>query len=319
MEKMDNSASREMGQEAYKIGDYDLATFYYRQALKMHPEDYEMRVTLGSVLILQSNFDEAAKVYIDGATLLEKRGESNELLGNMHISLAEVYLRLHRFEESQAQLEIAGRTGANLAFLCEARGRGYNTRGEYDKAFIAYQEYINLTPTDQDGYLGLAEAHCGLKQYDLAAQSLSIAKSLAPDDYWVEIALGNLAMTLEDYKNALDHYKNAQDLDPHKPAVTFSIGRAYLMMQDYVSARKTFSLALERRPNDAGSLCGLAQAEIIEGNTRQAIALLKTAILIDPHDRSYYIMLYQAQKVAGKWFDAFRTDLQTRKLFGQKA
>ncbi len=303
---MDAVSLRQSGREAYKKGEFDLATTYYRRALDLKPDDYELVNKLGSVLFLQSNFAAAAKVYSDAIARMNEQGEEGESLGNMHISLAEVYLNLHCLEDAKAQLEIADQTGATLAFLREAQGRGYNATGEYDKALVVYQEY---------GYLGIATAYQGLKQYSRATETLQIAKSLGGDDYWVEIALGNLAMTTENYADALNHYKLASELDARKPAVIFSMGRAYLMMEDYANARKSFSLALERRPNDVGSIHGLAQVEIVEGNVRQGIALLKSAIMIEPSNHSYYTLLVQAQATSGKWLDALRTSLQARKLF----
>ena len=318
--KMDEAALRQMSREAYEQGNFDLATSYYRQILEIRPYDYENIIKLGSVLILQSNFVTAVQVYGDAITKLETQNEKGKALGTMHVRLAEAYVSLHRLEEAQAQLEIAGRSGADPPVVSEARGRIHNIKGEYDKALAAYQEYIHFAPNENYGYLGIADAYKGLKRYDLALDSLKSAKAITPNDYWVEIALGNLAMVVENYGTALSHYKSAQVLDPRKPAVIFSMGRAYLMMKDYVNARKMFSLALERRPNSAHSMHGLAQVEIADGNTRQAIALLKSAILLNPANRSYYALLIQTQMTSGKVLDAWRTSFQARKRFvNQKA
>lgn len=309
---MDEVGLTELGREAYKKGDFDLAATYYRKALELQPYDYEIVNKLGSVFFLQSDFLAATKVYSDAIGKL--KGQEGEVLGNMHISLAEAYLNLHRLEEAEAQVEIAGQVGANPAMLCEARGRGYNARGEYDKALAAYEEYNRLVPEENYGYLGMAKAYEGLNQCDLAAQSLNAAKALTPDDYWVEIALGNLAMTLENYNTALNHYQTARELDSRKPAVIFSMAQAYLMLEDYDNAKQMFSYALERHPNDADSLYGLAQTELSAKNEQQAIVLLKSAILIDPSNHSYYTLLVQAQAGSGKLLDAFLTALKARKL-----
>ncbi len=310
---MDETSLSRLGREAYRNGNFDLAASYYRKSLELQPDDYDLVNRLGSVLILQSKYAAAAQVYSDAITRLEKE-KAGEVLGNMHISLAEVYMSQHRQEEAEAQIELAGKSGANLAALCEVRGRRYNAIGEYDKALFEYEEYNRFAPTENHGYLGMATAYECLEQYDLATQSLNSAKALTPDDYWVAIAFGNLAMTLKDYDCALSHYQLAREMNPKKPATIFSIGRAYLMMKDYANAKKMFSLALELRPNDTGSLYGFAQIEIIEGNARQAIALLKSAVLIDPSNHEYYALLIQTQVNSGKWLDAVRTALKSRKL-----
>ena len=317
---MGEEGLRKLAEEADEKGKYDLSTSYYRQILKIRPNDYEVIIKLGSVLILQSNFVAAVQVYGDAITELESQNETGKALGTMHVRLAEASLSLHRLEEAQAQLEIASRSGADPPVVSEARGRIHNIKREYDKALAAFQEYIHFAPNKNYGYLGMANAYEGLKQYDLAIVALKSAKATTPNDYWVEIAFGNLAMVVENYGTALSHYKSAQVLNPRKPAVIFSMGRAYLMMKDYVNARKMFSLALERRPNSADSMHGLAQVEIADGNTRQAIALLKSAILLNPANRSYYALLIQTQMTSGKVLDAWRTSFQARKRFvNQKA
>ena len=315
---MDEATLRRLAEEADERGNYDLSTSYYRQLLKIQPYDYELMKELAVTLFLQSNFSAAAEVYHDAIAKLESQGKTGKRLGNMHISLAEAYLKLNKFEEAQNQLEIASKADATLSSLYDSWGGLYEAKGEYDKALTAYEEYTHVLPDDHDGYLKMARVHQKLKQYDLATELLKIAKMLGPGDYWVEIGLGNLAMAMEDYNTALIHYKAAQELDSRKPAVIFSMGRAYLMMKDYLNARKMFTLALERRPNNADSMHGLAQVEIAEGNTRQAIALLKSAILINPNNHSYYALLIQTQTTSGRMLEALRTSLKARKLFANR-
>ena len=311
---MNEDVLRNLSEEAYEQGDFDLAASYYRQLLEVQPHDYEVMADLGATLFLQSNFNAAAKVYSSAIIDLKDQGETGIVLGTMHIRLAETYLKLHRLEDAEVQLDLAAQTGASPTSLSEARGRGYNMRGEYEKALVEYKEYVRLAPTKNYGYLGMAKAYEGMKQYDLASHALEDAKTFTPADYWVEVARGNLAMTLQEYDNALSYYKAARELDPNKPAVTFSMGRAYLMIEDYSNARKMFSTTLASRPNDAASMHGLAQVEIIEGNTRQAIALLKSAVVTEPSNHSYHTLLVQAQVNSGRLLDALRTALQAKKL-----
>ena len=310
---MNEATPSEMGQEAYDRGEFDLAASYYRQALGVKPHDYELVAELGSVYILQSKFEAAAKLYQDVIFSMERRKEDGEELGDMHIRLGETYLKLGDLASAQEQFETAGQLGANKVLLCEAQGNGYYALGQYDKALNKYKEFTHLAPGEQEGHVGKAKVYQRFEQYDLALESLKTAKALAPNDYWVEIAFGNLLMAAMDYNNALEHYKIARDLDLHQPAVLYSMGRAYLSMEDYDNAGKMFSAALERSPNDANSMYGLAQVEMLRGNGRQAIALLKSAIVINPSDTSYYSLLSQAQIASGRLLDALQTVLQERR------
>ena len=302
------------GEEFYERGDFDRAVSSYKRALEANPNNYETVRNLGSTLYLQAKFNAAAEVYSNAITRLEDQDEVGEVLGNLHLSLGEVFVALNRLEEAQDQFARASQSGASELSLRESRGNGYLALRQFDEALNDFEKYIQLDPNSPDGYLGKARAYQGKEQHALAAEALRVAEAIAPDNYWVEVALGNLSTDMLDYRNALEHYQRASLLEPHSPAVQYNVGAAHLRVEEYAAAKRMFSHVLEQRPNDPKSLAGLALAEEGLGNERQAIVLFKSAIVADPSNVSYYVALSHVQVASGKILDAARTALRGRKV-----
>ncbi|GEM_PF-2337455 len=311
---MNEDALIEAGKAARAQGDLVLAVSLYKQALMVNPDSHSAVKGLGSALHAQSEFDAAAEVYRQAISRMETRHETAEDLGNLHLSLGAALTELNRLEEAQEQLAEAIQLGADELLLHDSRGHGHLALKQYDEALADYNAYIQLTSGDPIGYIGKARAFRGKQEYNFAAEALKTAHTLAPDNYRVEMALGNLAIDVADYRGALEHYEKASSLEPHIPAIRSNIGLAYLSLGEYAAAKQAFSDALEQSPNDLKSVVGLARAEEGLGNGRQAIALFKSAIVADPSNVSYYAALCSAQAASGKILDAALTALRGRKV-----
>jgi len=304
----------EAGKEARAQGDIILAASLYKQALEINPDSQKAVKRLGSTLYAQSDFNAAAEVYRSAIARLEDRNEVGEVLGNLHLSLGAVFVSLNRLEEAQEQIARASQAGADKILLSQSRGNVHLALEQFDAALIDFEAYTQLDPNSLDGYLGKAKAYQGKRQHDLAAEALRNAQTLAPDNHWVEVALGNLADDVADHPSALEHYQKALLLKPDSPTVRYNLGAAYLDLEQYAAAKQMFSEVLKQCPNDAQSMAGLARAEEGLGNGRQAIALFKSAIVADPSNISYYAALSHVQVASGKVLDAVRTALRGRKV-----
>ena len=307
----------EQAEAAYDTGDLREAAFFYQRELAINPDSADTAKRLASIFHRQKEFNAAAKIYQEAIDRLEKHNIANrqmEQLSHLHQCLGETYLKLHRLDNAEEQFAKAKQSGAEEATLILKRGEIYYASKQYEKALAEFENHALLKPNSADSYIHKAEVYCCQRRYDLAADALRAAKALAPDEYWIEIALGNLADDQSDFNSELEHYQKAEELDPYQPGVKYSLGRAYSHLKEYEHARFQFARVLEQAPNDADALYGLALAESNLGNEREAIALLKSAIVINPMNISYHTALCKSQAEAGKWREAMRTAFQVRKL-----
>ena len=308
----------EAGKEARAQGDFMLAASLYRQALQANPDNYIAVKRLDWTLVAQSEFNAAAEVYKSAISRLKKQNETGKTLGNLYLSLGETYLELDRLEEAQKLFAKASKFSAEPKLVFESRGNGYLAQKRFTEALGDFEKLIELDPNSSDGYLGKACVYQGKQQYELAAEALRTAETLSPNNHWVEVAWGNFSTKIGDYRDALEHYQKARLIKPYNLSVRYNLGTAYLRLGKYEAAKQTFVSLLEQRPNDPQSLVALAGAEEGLGNERQAIALLKSALLADPSNISYYVALSRVQVASGKVLDAIRTAFQGRKVRLQK-
>ena len=302
------------GETAFDRGEFDLAISFYRQAVALNPEDYELVIRLGSLLYHQFEFLSAEILYNQAITQINVQNKLGVPVGNLHLALGEVYLKLERLEEAEKQFTAASQFNADKAMLHTSLGNLHFAKGHYAKALVEYDEQINLDPTSLDGFLGKVRVFQQQKEYEKAANILSSVQILVPRNYNVEMALGNLASDVEDYSKALSHYMNAYQLAPLNPSVKYSIARIYLELEEFTKARVFFIDVLQKNPNDANAMYGLAMAEKSLGHNQEAITYLESAIIAQPFNASYYQLLFYAQLSSRKWLAAIRTALRARKL-----
>jgi tetratricopeptide (TPR) repeat protein len=84
--------------------------------------------------------------------------------------------------------------------------------------------------------------------------------------------------------DALHAFEQAYHLNPHDPALHEAIGRLYYEQGNYRRAREYLQYAVHLAPRLGKAWYGLALVEEREGNSEQALALLRRALEIDPSD-----------------------------------
>jgi tetratricopeptide (TPR) repeat protein len=84
--------------------------------------------------------------------------------------------------------------------------------------------------------------------------------------------------------DALHAFEQAYHLNPHDPGLHEAIGRLYYEQGNYRRAREYLQYAVHLAPRFAKAWYALALVEQREGNSEQALALLRRALEIDPSD-----------------------------------
>jgi tetratricopeptide (TPR) repeat protein len=93
------------------------------------------------------------------------------------------------------------------------------------------------------------------------------------------------------YNNAKFAYDEAEKLSPRNPAFNILRARLEINSKNNDEARVFVNKALEQKPNFIEALFLLAQIDLIEGNTVNAIAQVEKASRIDPYDANVFFQL----------------------------
>ena len=100
------------------------------------------------------------------------------------------------------------------AQLWRQRGDQLRIQGSFDAAITAYERSLALNPKEAEPYAGLGAAHMGKGQNETALAAFKTAIELAPDHYWAHRLLGHAYLNLQRYTQAADELTQAYILRP---------------------------------------------------------------------------------------------------------
>ncbi len=151
--------------------------------------------------------------------------------------------------------------------------------GDYPGAVAQYIELINSYPEDlaltrEAASFALAHSRSG----DLLAFYRKTVSD-APLDYRWPIVLGRIETVTEDYPAAITDYQKALKLRPNRPDVLEAEGQLEERLMRFRDAIKTYTRLYELSYRDSEWLVKVAELHARSGQTTEAVAALKTAII----------------------------------------
>lgn len=120
-------------------------------------------------------------------------------------------------------------------------------KGQYEKAFLLYDQAFEIDSTDYRIYLSRGIANLFRSKPQLAVDELLKSAACGCDDPLIAYYLGLAYYDLEDYENAVLHLKAAQESDPADLDFNVDLADAYLE-QGSDSCLYFFDKALAKKP-----------------------------------------------------------------------
>lgn len=203
----------------------------------------------------------------------------------------EAYWR--RYEESKDKKWIASATAdcTKAVQLGNAGAEGHlclgvlaNGTGKYDQAVTEFRRAIELDPTTDDAYIGLAQAYTKLNKLDDAEKTFHRLIGLRPQYFRGYGALGSFYLQQAQYEKAVPMFMKVSELAPESFQGYNNLGAAYLYMGRDADAITMFERSIRIRPSpDAYSNLGTAYFRV----RRFADAARNYREAIKFNDRSY--------------------------------
>jgi tetratricopeptide (TPR) repeat protein len=221
----------------------------------------------------------------------------------------EAYWR--RYEESKDKKWIAsaaadcikavelGNAGAE-GHLC--LGLLSNGSGKYDRAITEFRRAIELDPTTDDAYIGLAQAFTKLNQLDEAEKTFQRLIELRPQYYRGYNSLGSFYLQQAQYEKAVPMFAKVSELAPESFRGYSNLGATYLFMGRDADAITMFERSIRIRPSpDAYSNLGTAYFRVrrftdAARNYREAIKYNERAYDMWSNLGSAYYFNHQRQE-----------------------
>ena len=168
-------------------------------------------------------------------------------------------------------------------------GMVYNSTGRYESAVRELQRAVQLDPTSDDAFTGLAHAYERLGKLSDAEQTYLRAIALRPQ-YWGGYAwLGGLYFREVRYQDAARMYTEMIALAPDSFRGYSNLGGMYLFQGRYRDAIPQFQRSLSIYPTgDAYSNLGVAY--FLEGSYADAARIYEKALQFGASDATAYLM-----------------------------
>lgn len=212
-------ALMEQGIELYKQGLYDESVLKFEQVIEREPDRYLAYVYIARSFIAQFKWGPAIARIREAMKLAPNDGEVVGVLGQALI-------------------------GGGLAAL-EQR--------DYAQAITYLLEHIQLQPQSVKGYLGLARAYLGNKNYDDVASTLiaGLSKTGAGREDLVKelLASGTQALSGGDAASAIRMLSAYLAQNPTNASAYVSLGKAHLKQGSLAKALDAARKALHLNPN----------------------------------------------------------------------
>ena len=208
--------------------------------------------------------------------------------------LGEAYWRKYQLTHDQSWAHAALETcqkaaaqGPGIAAAHSCLGQAFMVQGEYEKAADQYRRMLELEPTSDDAYGGLATAYEHLGHPADAEQAFKQAIALRPG-YWATYNwLGLFYMNHARYDEAAAMFSQVVSLAPDSFTGYYNLGDVYAFQGKYAEAIPLFERSLGiRQTADARS--NLATVYFQMRRYAEAAASFEEAVKADPNNYEFW-------------------------------
>lgn len=151
----------------------------------------------------------------------------------------------------------------------------------------------------------------GLNYYRTQAFAESIAEftkvlKLSPNYMLANFNIGLSNAALGNDDEAIKYLKRTLELDPTNFSAAFDLGATYLHKNMYSESTEAFRQSITIYPDFAPGYKALGEMLVFQGQTKEGIAQLRTAVRLAPRDPQIHEALAGALRAAGNYVEADR-------------
>ncbi len=272
--------------------DYKSAQTALVQAVKLKPEDYEIRETYAETLYDIGN-------YADSIPEFEKALELSPQQYDPYYNLGLANEKLGKNPEAAAAYKHAVQLAApNSHFALFRLGEMQFKMGQYDEAAKSFTEMTKAEPENLNAWINLASAlHLkGDAEGETTVLEEAVTKHTGDPAKMARLhnALGYryymkgsdpTGADPESLAHASEQYNEALKLDPNMPEALDGLGLIALRSNNYDEALRRFKQATIAKPNFADAFNNLGVAYKQKGDKAQARVNYNKALKIDPNNK----------------------------------
>lgn len=227
-------------------------------------------------------------------TLFQRALEKDPAYAAATAGLGEAYWRKYQLSHEKQWADAAIETcqkaaaaGPRLAAAHSCLGRAFNAQGQYQKAADEYRRTLELEPTSDDAYDGLAIAYARMGRLEEAEQAHKQAISVRPN-YWATYNwLGLFYMDHARYDEAAAMFSQVVSLAPDSFTGYYNLGGVRILQGRYADAIPLLERSLSIRPT-ADAQSNLATAYFQMRRYAESASTFEQAIKADPKNYIFW-------------------------------
>lgn len=288
----------DQGKRALQLGAYLLAEQHFIKALKINPNNIEVRAHLAFVYSATKQFAKATQE-------LKALLKSNVNLAQTHHNLANILFEQHLYDEAVSHYQKAIKIDPQRLDTLIDLAACYQKTAQFDNALAILNQAYKLSKDNPRMLHLLGVIYAESEQYDIALNFLEKASNLAPKQTVYRLCFANVLERASLTTEAELEYHSVCENNPNFPDAFVQYGDFLLKNRYHDEALECFKRAEQLTPKSLDVLQSIAQCYSDMGNTGSAINVLTGALKDNPRSIPTFVMLGQAYQEVGKLDDAF--------------
>ena len=266
-----------LGRVLYTQGRFAESAKYYREAIRLTPDNPYAHYNLGLALMHSDHVAEAEAPFLEAARLLPT-------LLNANFNLGIVLTKLGRAAGALPQFATAIRSGERQAEIHFHWGVALAQLGRWPEAIAHYAECLRFNPGDAEAHSNWGTALLAMKSTPEAIAHFEAALRLGPDLPEVHYNLGLAYSALGRRAEAMQHYTEAIRLKPAHATAQLNLGIALAEEGRLPEAIDHLEQAVKLQPGSPEAHTNLGVALSLAGRPADALAAYQAALRLRPAD-----------------------------------
>jgi len=374
----DNSAGYcLLGDFYFTTGDLDRAIAEYAALYREHPAETKVKRNYIQLLIQKKRFDEAralndellkanpndndALVYRsqmqisggnlnDAITTLQTVIKNDPSNSEAHYTLGVAFDKSGALDRAETEWREAAHLRPDLVDAQRSLANAALRRNDPSSLADAATQMIRLQPASPEGFSLRALSEINRKQFSAAEADIRQAITVAPQNSFGYVQMGNLRFAQKQYSEAAKAYQHALDLNADSKDALRGLMNTYISQKQVENAIVAANVQIAKSPNNSGfydllgsvlfhvnrdlngaeeafeksvqldksnfdALIKLGEVQAARGSVDRAIATYQQSLTDSPREPSLYILLgelYESKQDWAKATEAYQKALEIK-------
>jgi tetratricopeptide (TPR) repeat protein len=296
-----------LGTTLLNEGRFDEAAFHFRCAVEIKPDYAAARHRLGVALEKMGRTDEALATYME---LLKIRPDYPAA----HYDIGVILLKRNRPAEAIVHFQAALHEEPDSDSDLVALGIATERLGRPQEAVACYEKALVLNPSNAEAYYNCANALVSFNRDQEALDRYEKALQLNPDFEEACCNYANLLRKLGRPEEACAQYNRAIRLQPEDASAHYGLGAAMEELGRTDEALASYNKALELRPDYADAHYDVGVILLNQNQPAEALAHFQAATEDQPDNAAALVGLGLAAEQLGCFLEAVLSYEQALKL-----